>query len=99
MRVHDLRHVGATLAAQAGATTKELMARIGHTTCPRNGDEVSDRRPGAGCRYRRTAFGVGGGAGLVTPSARANPPAAKGTPNRHAMQMWTRSFYLIEGHR
>ena len=32
MRVHDLRHVGATLAAQAGATTKELMARLGHTT-------------------------------------------------------------------
>jgi integrase len=32
MRVHDLRHVGATLAAQAGATTKELMRRIGHTT-------------------------------------------------------------------
>jgi integrase len=32
MRVHDLRHVGAALAAQAGATTKELMSRIGHTT-------------------------------------------------------------------
>lgn len=32
MRVHDLRHVGATWAAIAGATTKELMARIGHTT-------------------------------------------------------------------
>jgi integrase len=32
MRVHDLRHVGATLAAQAGATTKELMRRLGHTT-------------------------------------------------------------------
>jgi integrase len=32
VRVHDLRHVGATLAAQAGATTKELMSRIGHTT-------------------------------------------------------------------
>ncbi|MEY1676473.1 tyrosine-type recombinase/integrase [Gordonia sp. ABKF26] len=32
MRIHDLRHTGATLAAQAGATTKELMARIGHTT-------------------------------------------------------------------
>jgi integrase len=32
MRVHDLRHIGATLAAQAGATTKELMARIGHTS-------------------------------------------------------------------
>jgi integrase len=32
MRVHDLRHFGPTLAAQAGATTKELMKRIGHTT-------------------------------------------------------------------
>ncbi|MCU4186628.1 hypothetical protein K6U06_19850 [Acidiferrimicrobium sp. IK] len=26
----DLRHAGATLAAQAGATTQELMARLGH---------------------------------------------------------------------
>ena len=32
IRVHDLRHVGAALAAQAGATTKELMSRLGHTT-------------------------------------------------------------------
>lgn len=32
VRIHDLRHVGAVLAAQAGATTKELMARLGHTT-------------------------------------------------------------------
>lgn len=32
MRLHDLRHVGATLAAQGGATVKELMARIGHST-------------------------------------------------------------------
>lgn len=32
MRVHDLRHVGATFAARAGATTKELMSRLGHTT-------------------------------------------------------------------
>lgn len=29
---HDLRHTGATLAAAAGATVAELMARIGHTT-------------------------------------------------------------------
>lgn len=32
LRVHDLRHVGAVLAAQAGATTAELMLRLGHTT-------------------------------------------------------------------
>jgi integrase len=43
MRVHDLRHVGATLAAQAGATTKELMRRIGHTT------------PGMAMRYQIAA--------------------------------------------
>lgn len=32
LAVHDLRAVGATFAARAGATTKELMARLGHTT-------------------------------------------------------------------
>ena len=29
LRVHDLRHTAATLAAAAGATTKELMERMG----------------------------------------------------------------------
>lgn len=32
LRVHDLRHVGAVLAAQSGATTAELMHRLGHRT-------------------------------------------------------------------
>ena len=32
LRVHDLRHTGAVLAAQTGATLAELMARLGHTT-------------------------------------------------------------------
>ncbi|CCQ15928.1 Phage integrase family protein [Rhodococcus sp. AW25M09] len=32
LRIHDLRHTGATLAAQHGATTAELMRRIGHST-------------------------------------------------------------------
>ncbi|ARQ94650.1 integrase [Mycobacterium phage Journey13] len=32
LRIHDLRAVGATYAARAGATTKELMVRLGHTT-------------------------------------------------------------------
>ena len=35
--------VGATLAAQAGATTKELMSRLGHTT------------PGMAMRYQIAA--------------------------------------------
>ena len=32
LRLHDLRHQGAVMAARAGATTKELMTRLGHTT-------------------------------------------------------------------
>jgi integrase len=32
LRVHDLRHTAATLAAAAGATAKELMERMGHTS-------------------------------------------------------------------
>jgi integrase len=40
LRFHDLRHTAATLAAAAGATTKELMERIGHTS------------PGVALRYQ-----------------------------------------------
>lgn len=45
LRVHDLRHVGAVLAAQAGATTAELMHRLGHTT------------PAMALRYQHVAEG------------------------------------------
>jgi integrase len=31
-RFHDLRHTGNTLAAAAGASTKELMVRMGHAS-------------------------------------------------------------------
>jgi integrase len=32
VRFHDLRHTGATLAAATGASTKELMLRLGHAS-------------------------------------------------------------------
>jgi integrase len=32
VRLHELRHTGATLAAAAGASTKELMRRLGHAS-------------------------------------------------------------------
>ena len=32
LKWHDLRHTGATFAAQVGATTAELQARLGHST-------------------------------------------------------------------
>ncbi len=31
-RFHDLRHTGSTLAAQTGATVRELMSRMGHSS-------------------------------------------------------------------
>jgi integrase len=43
LRWHDLRHTGAVLAAQTGATLAELMGRLGHST------------PGAAMRYQHDA--------------------------------------------
>lgn len=45
LRWHDLRHTGATLAAQTGATLAELMARLGHSS------------PAAALRYQHAAQG------------------------------------------
>ena len=32
LRFHDLRHTGAVMAAEAGATLAQLMARLGHSS-------------------------------------------------------------------
>jgi integrase len=45
LRWHDLRHGGATMAAQTGATLGELMVRLGHST------------PSAAMRYQHSARG------------------------------------------
>ena len=47
LRWHDLRHTGATLAAHAGATTRELMDRLGHSTSlmAMRYQHVADDRP------------------------------------------------------
>lgn len=45
LRFHDLRHAAATFAAVAGATTKELMSRIGHAS------------PAAALRYQHALEG------------------------------------------
>jgi hypothetical protein len=46
LRWHDLRHTGAVLAAQTGATLAELMGRLGHST------------PQAALRYQHAAQGA-----------------------------------------
>jgi len=45
LHFHDLRHTGAVLAAQTGATLAELMVRLGHST------------PAAAMRYQHAAKG------------------------------------------
>ena len=45
LRWHDLRHSGAVLAAAAGATLAELIARLGHST------------PGAALKYQHAVAG------------------------------------------
>ena len=45
LHIHDLRHTGAVLAAQVGATLPELMERLGHST------------PAAAMRYQHVARG------------------------------------------
>ena len=45
LRFHDLRHTGAVLPAQAGATLAELKGRIGHSS------------PQAALRYQHVARG------------------------------------------
>lgn len=47
LRFHDLRHTGAVLTASTGATLKELMERLGHST------------PAAALRYQHAAAGRG----------------------------------------
>jgi integrase len=43
LHFHDLRHTGNTLAAGTGASTRELMARLGHAS------------PQAALRYQHTS--------------------------------------------
>jgi len=75
LRVHDLRHTAATLAAAAGATTKELMERMGHTS------------PAVALRYQHVmadrqaalALALDDLARLATAPAKGTPRARKGT--------------------
>jgi integrase len=48
---HDLRHTGNHLAAATGASTKELMARMGHASIA-SGVDLPTRHAGAGAADR-----------------------------------------------
>lgn len=70
-RFHDLRHLAATLAAVSGATTRELMLRIGHSS-PR---AAMIYQHATSDRDRAIAEAM---SKLVTPTAIRPPKAADG---------------------
>ena len=80
LRFHDLRHTAGTLAARTGATTKELMARLGHAS-----PQASMMyQHAADDRDRRIAQGLDAmaeEAGLLPPGTGEHhqPPAPSGT--------------------
>ena len=77
LRFHDLRHTAGTLAAQTGATTKELMARLGHASP----QAAMVYQHAASDRDRRTAEGLAEMAleeGVDDGSDEADAPAEAG---------------------
>lgn len=64
LRFHDLRHTAGTLAARTGATTKELMARLGHSSTQaamiyQHAAEDRDRRIAEGLAQMAREAGLG----------------------------------------
>jgi integrase len=66
LRFHDLRHTAATLARAAGASTRELMARMGQSTA-----EVA-------LRYEHVMTGRDAAIAAGLDPARQRPPAGAG---------------------
>lgn len=63
LRWHDLRHTGAVLAAQTGATLAELMGRLGHSS------------PQAALRYQHVAGGRDAEIAQALSSMALSPPS------------------------
>jgi integrase len=72
VHLHDLRHAAGTLAAQTGATTRELMARLGHAS------------PAAAHRYQHAAerrdVHVAESLETMLRTARAPDPSSRNRP-------------------
>lgn len=74
LRFHDLRHTGNTLAATTGASTKELMARMGHASMRAAliyQHATTDRDAAIAVALSQLANGQ---AGLTEPSGQSRPP-------------------------
>ncbi|MFF7280467.1 tyrosine-type recombinase/integrase [Streptomyces griseorubiginosus] len=69
LHFHDLRHTANTLASTAGAGTRELMTRMGHSSSRAALDPPAhDQRPGPAIADRLGAV-IRGGGKAATPRA------------------------------
>lgn len=77
-RLHDVRHAGLTLAAQAGATTRELMARGRHSTqrAAMIYQHAAEERSGA---IAAGMDALSGGSGFAATGTTMARPALEGT--------------------
>lgn len=78
LRFHDLRHTAGTLAARTGATTKELMARLGHSSARasmiyQHAAEDRDRRIADGLDQMAKQAGIGAQPGRPRSADEARP--------------------------
>jgi integrase len=67
LRFHDLRHTSATLSIAAGASTRELMARMGHSSSA------------AALRYQHVMAGRDAAIAAASSLAERPPSAPSGT--------------------
>lgn len=87
LRFHNLRHTAGTLAARTGATTKELMARLGHAS-PRasmiyqHAAEDRDRRIAEGLDAMAVEAGLRPPEPASPRQLTASPWLGSGTPAR-----------------
>ena len=73
LHFHDLRHLGATLAASTGAGVKEIMYRIGHSSTA-GGAALSARQPATRPDHRRRHLGADPGRARRSGGRRAGDP-------------------------
>ena len=106
LHVHDLRHTGNTLAAEAGASLGELMNRMGHSVHPRSAGSTCTRvRNGNNSSPRRSTRWPGGSSRRLARSVLRADRARSGHATRNPASrgvrpgsMYKASELRIRGH-
>jgi integrase len=84
LKFHHLRHTGAVLAAQSGATLADLMGRLGHAT-PAMAHDLPTHRRRSRPPHRRPTSQIALGT-QPSSSARVSKPRATSRPRAHRLE-------------